>query len=187
MRISKLLVRPAWIAGIAAASFIPLFVALAASEADSRVLDLTKNFPWEFLVEEMGTERHDLLPGASNMDNATLRTVQIVNADTSPESYVRIQYKNAMYSDRDVANQDYETLISKTDRPDWQGWNILLQAQNDLHWLQSECAVTGVSQQEYFQRAYANLIAYVEVDGVVANRALLCDCEGECKKVAIDR
>ena len=187
MKISKLSVRPAWIAGVAMACFLPLLVALAASGSDDRVLDLTKDFPWEFLVEEMGSERHDLLPGASNMNSATLRTVRTVNADTSPESYVRIQYKSATYGDRDAANQDYKTLVAKTELPDRQGWSIVLQAQNHLHWLQSECAITGASQQEYFRRAYANLIDYVEVDGVVANRALLCDCEGECKKVAIDR
>ena len=187
MIISKLLIRLAWIAGIAAACFMPLLVALAASGSDSRVLDLTKDLPWEFLVEEMGSERHDLLPGAANMDNATLRTVQTVNTGTSLEFYLRIQYMSAIYGDRDTANQDYETLIAETDRPDRQGWSIVLQAQNDLHWLQSQCAATDASQQEYFRRAYANLIDFVEIDGVVANRALLCDCEGECKKVAIDR
>lgn len=187
MKISKPSVQPAWIAGVAVACFMPLLVALATSGSDNRVLDLTKNFPWEFLVEEMGSEQHELLPGASNMNSATLRTVQTVNVDTSPESYVRIQYNNATYGDRDAANQDYATLIAKTDLPDRREWSIVLQAQNDIHWLKSECAVTGTSQQEYFRRAYANLIDYVEVDGVVANRALLCDCEEECKKVAIDR
>ncbi|MDJ0956215.1 MAG: hypothetical protein QNI91_05150 [Arenicellales bacterium] len=187
MKISKLLEKPVWIVGIVTACFMPLLVALAASGPDSRVLDLTKDFPWEFLVEEMGSERHDLLPGAVHMDNATLRTVQTVNAGASAESYVRIQYKNAMYDNRDVANQDYEKLIAKTDRPDRQVWSIVLQARRDLHWLQSECAATGAIQQGYFRKAYANLIDYVEIEGVVANRALLCDCEGECKKVAIDR
>ena len=100
---------------------------------------------------------------------------------------MRIQYKNAVYDDRNAANRDYEALIAKTDRAERQGWSIVLQAQNDLHWLQSACTVTSASRHEYFRRAYANLIDYVEVDGVVANRALLCDCDGECKKVAIDR
>ena len=187
MRNSKPLVRPDWIVGIALACFMPLLAALAASGPDSRMLDLTKDFPWKFLVEEMGTNRHELLPGATNMDNATLRTVEVVDTSTSPESYVRIQYNNAIYGDRNVANQDYETLIANTDRPDRQGWSIVLQAQKDLHWLQSECAATGVSQRDYFRRAYANLLDFVEINGVVADRVLLCDCEGECKNITIDR
>ena len=143
MNISKPYAQTSWIVRIATVCFMPLLVSLSATGSDSRVLTLTKDFPWPFLVEEVGSERHDLLPGAADMDNTTLRTVQVVSADASPESYVRIRYKSAIYDDRSTANRDYEALIAKTDRAERQEWSIVLQAQNDLHWLQSECAVTS--------------------------------------------
>ena len=165
-----------------------LLLSLSALSSNDRLLELTKDFPWKFLVEQTGSEKHDLLPGARSVDNTTLRTVQMIRADTSDESYVRIEYKNAMYSDLDTANIDYERLIAKTDQPDLsREWNIVLQAQNDLHWLQAECMMANSPPVEYFRQAYANLVSYVEGTGTMANRALLCDCDTQCKKVAIDR
>ena len=165
-----------------------LLLSLSAVGSDNRLLELTKDFPWEFLVEQTESERHDLLPGAASVDNITLRTVQMVKADASDESYIRIQYKSANYGDLDTANVDYEKLIAKTDQTDLgEEWNIVLQARNDLHWLRAECAMPNSPPEKYFRQAYENLVSYVETKGTMANRAVLCDCGTQCQKVAIDR
>jgi hypothetical protein len=90
-----------------------------------------------------------------------------------------------VFGDRDAAGRAYADLSDATDAPAAGGgrWVIILQAQNEVHWLNSKCGLP----RSAFGQVYADLVESVERKGVIANRALLCRCGAKCAEVAIDR
>lgn len=150
--------------------------------AQKELSALTTGLPGSFELTSSHVESPELLSGAIQARTNIFSSGRAA-ADGNPLS---MQYIDARYEDQAAADVDFEQIAAADELPHDQ-WKIVLQAQDEMHWMQAACSVFGQSAAAGFRRAYANLVSHAEAFGVRANRALLCGCESACMTVAIDR
>lgn len=153
---------------------------LYAPASGSDTYKIIERLPWEFKASPV-------LAGAERITVTLLRATQAVDSavfrNTSPE----IQYHRASYTDRSVANDDFErflpalvdTVVANTIAL----WHMVVQSEDRIHWLHGQCVVS----KEQFRQIYAALVDQAEDIGPRANRAILCHCGAPCQQVDIDR
>lgn len=184
MKISILRVKSVHTKKFAAAACVWLWAwPVAAGEAE--LLVLTRDLPGKFEIERSEIEKPSFLPGAAAARTTIFRTDKL----DSNRNHAGLQYIDARYEHQSAANTDFDKIVRTVEDGESLSdeWKIVLQAQNEMHWLQAVCTMFESSPAESFRQAYANLVVHAEAKGVRANRALLCGCETPCMTVAIDR
>lgn len=134
--------------------------------------------PWVYQVEDFSNGPHPVLPGAATVEQAVLRTTTPV--DDRADALV-LYYRHGSYPGAAVAGADFDRLqpLLGADGE----WDVVLLAGDGVYWLNAACPLTA----ERFSEVYAGLVDTAEQEGPAVNYALLCACDSDCTRVAVDR